>query len=152
MESKRSSTPTGHDFSKKNKVSVWVSQHPYADIPDAYFEETFSKKNTRATNNWSDNYNLTFFVVENMETNGAEVGTIKVNEAAGQCSYSTSYIETLMSKAKKLKIDDITWIILLFDCEFSPKISGVEKDQYTTFLGAFNYDDEADNLYELSHS
>lgn len=84
-----------------------------------------------------------------METNGAETGTVKIKEAAGQCSFSTSYIETLMSKAKKLKVEDITWIILLFEFEYSPKVSGVEKDQYTTFLGAFNYDDEADNLYEL---
>lgn len=149
MKSKLSSPSAGHDFSKKNKVSVWVSQHPYIDIPDEYFEETFSKKNTRANNCWSDNYNLSYFVVENMETNGAEIGTIKVKEAAGQCSFSASYIETLMSKAKKLNIDDITWMILLFECEFSPKISGVEKDQYTSFLGAFNYDDEADNLYEI---
>ena len=150
MESKRSSESRRHDFSKKNKVSVWVSQFPYADIPDEYFEETFSKKNTRATNAWSDSYNLAYFVVENMETNGAETGIINVKEAAGHCSFSTSYIETLMSKAKKKKIDDITWIILLFDFEYSPKIAGVEKDQYTTFLGAFNYDDEADNLYEIS--
>lgn len=149
MESKRNIEKKGHDFIKKNKVSVWVSQHPYADIPDDYFEETFSKKNTRATNVWSDNYNLAFFVVENMETNGAETGTIKVKEAAGHCSFSSSYIQTLMSKAKKKTIDDITWIILLFDFEYSPKISGVEKDQYTTFLGAFNYDDDADNLYEV---
>ncbi len=150
MEPKRRKESKGHDFTKKNKVSVWVSTHPYADIPDAYFEETFSKKNTRATNNWSDNYNLAYFIVENMETNGAETGTTKVKDAAGQCSFSTSYIETLMSKATKKKVDDVTWIILLFDCEYSPKIAGVEKDQYTTFLGAFNYDDDADNLYEIT--
>lgn len=150
MEPKRNSKSKAHDFTKKNKVSVWVSEFPYADIPDAYFEERFSKNKTRATNSWSDNFNLAYFVVENMETNGAETGTIDVKTAAGQCSFSTSYISTLMSKAKKKKIEHITWIILLFDYEYSPKISGVEKDQYTTFLGAFNYDDEADNLYDIS--
>ncbi|MFD2230476.1 immunity 22 family protein [Alkalimarinus sediminis] len=149
MESMPGSESRGHDFTKKNKVSVWVSQHPYTDIPDSYFEERFSKKKSRANNVWSDNYNLAYFLVDNMETNGAQTGTIKVKEAAGHCSFSTSYISTLMSKAKKKNIDEITWIILLFDFEYSPKISGVEKDQYTTFLGAFNYDDESDNLYEL---
>lgn len=149
MEPRTSSSSTKHDFSKKNKVSVWVSQHPYADIPDAYFEETFSKKNTRATNNWSDNYNLAFFVVENMETNGAESGTINIKEAAGHCSFSASYIETLMSKARKKNVDAITWIILSFNLEYSPKLSGVEEDEYTKFLGAFNYDDEADNVFDV---
>lgn len=150
MDSKNSHAAKGHDFTKKNKVSVWVSQHPYADIPDEYFEERFSKKNTRASNTWTDNYKIAYFVVENMETNGAETGTVKLKQAVGQCSFSGSYIETLMSKAKKKKVDDITWVILLFDYEYSPKLSGIEKDEYTIYLGAFNYDDEADNLYDVN--
>ena len=47
----------GHLFSKKNKVSVWASTHPYADIPEEYFEEKFTKNNTRATNTCSENFN-----------------------------------------------------------------------------------------------
>ncbi|WP_250658043.1 immunity 22 family protein [Alkalimarinus coralli] len=149
MNLKNSSESTKHDFTKKNKVSVWVSRQPYEDIPDSYFEERFSKNNTRASNDWSDNYRITYFKPENMETNGAEKGTVFVKKAAGQCSFSQSYIDTLMSKAKKKDIDEITWIILLFDYEYSPKVSGVAKDGVTTFLGAFTYDDEAENLYEV---
>jgi len=33
-----------YDFSKKTKVSVWISKYPYEDIPDQYFEESFSNK------------------------------------------------------------------------------------------------------------
>ena len=58
-------TGTRHDFSKKGKVSVWASQHAYEDVPDEYFEETFSRNNTRATNAWSANFNLQFFNPEN---------------------------------------------------------------------------------------
>lgn len=140
---------SGHDFSKKGKVSVWASQHPYKDVPDEYFEETFSRNNTRATNTWSGNFNLKFFNPENIETNGSQDGTVEIKKASGECSYSTSYAEVLMSKARKKRLEEVTWIIMLFEYEYSPKISGVEKDQYMTFLGAFDYDDGADNLYEI---
>ena len=139
----------GHDFTKKYKVSVWASQHPYADVPDDYFEETFSKNNTRAVNTWSKNFNLKYFIPDNLETNGAEEGRVNIEVAAGECSFSTSYIETLMSKARKKKLEEVSWIIMLFEVEYSLKISGVEKDKYMTFLGAFDYDDAAENVYEV---
>jgi len=142
-------TGTRHDFSKKGKVSVWASQHPYEDVPDEYFEETFSRNNTRATNTWSANFNLQFFNPENMETNGANEGTVSINKAAGECSFSSSYIEVLMSKARKKKLEEVSWIVLLFEYEYSPKVSGVDKDNYMTFLGAFDYDDGADNLFQV---
>jgi len=139
----------GHDFAKKGKVSVWASQHAYEDVPDEYFEETFSRNNTRATNTWSDNFNLQFFNPENMETNGAHEGTVSIEKAAGECSFSSSYIEVLMSKARKKKLEEVTWIVMLFEYKYSPKVSGVDKDNYMTFLGAFDYDDGADNLFEI---
>ena len=67
MKEVRSRRQQGHDFAKKNKVSVWVSQHPYKDIPDDYFEETFLKNSTLATNVWSENFNLNHFDTENLE-------------------------------------------------------------------------------------
>jgi len=146
-DSVKKSTP--QDFSKKNKVSVWISTHPYADIPNDYFEESFSKKGTRAQNTWSDNFGLMYFDPEHLETNGAHAGTIAVKTAAGQCSYSSSYIQNLLSKAVKIGVDEITWIIILFDYEYSAKLSGVVKDEYLKFLGAFNYDDMADNCIEI---
>ncbi len=137
----------GIDFSKKNKVSVWVSQHPYAEIPDEYFEEEFSNNNKHAKNTWSKNFRLQYFLPDNMETNGAEEGTVAIMRAAGECSFSASYMSALMSKAKKKKIEQITWIVLLFGCEYSVKQSSVGKDEFLTFLGAFEYDDGAQNHY-----
>mgnify|MGYP003651979564 FL=1 len=148
MSDKETKAVKGHDFTKKNKVSVWASQHPYESIPDAYFDETFSRNNTRATNAWSANFNLRFFNPENMETNGAHEGIVNIKKAIGECSFSTSYIDVLMSKARKKKLEEVTWIVLLFEYEYSPKVSGVGKDNYMTFLGAFDYDNGADNLYE----
>lgn len=149
MTAKQLKNDKGFDFSKRYKVSVWVSQTAYAEIPDEYFEETFSKNNTRAKNTWSDNYKLRFFKPELMETNGAETGVVSVEKAAGECSFSNSFIKNLLSKAKKNNLESITWIILLFDYEYSSKLSGIEKDEFTQFVGAFNYDDDADSLFEI---
>jgi hypothetical protein len=43
-------------------------------------------------------------------------------------------------------MEQVTWIILLFEQEYSIKLSGVVKDEYTTFLGAFNYDASSESL------
>ena len=150
MKSKPAKPPKGFDFSKRNKVSAWVSQHPYADIPEDYFEEMFSHKDTRAVNTWSNNFKLQYFDPECLETNGVHEGTVNVKQAAGECSFSSSFIEVLMSKARKKKVGEITWIVLLFEHEYSVKRSKVEKDQYLTFLGAFNYDTAAASLYEIA--
>ena len=144
MKTKRSDVEKGHLFKKKNKVSVWVSTHPYADIPDEYFEETFFKNNTRAKNQWSNNFNIRYFAPEYLETNGATQGTINIEKAVGECSYADSFIKNLLNKAKKKKLTDITWIVLLYEYEYSARVTGVEKDDYLTLLGAFDYDAEAD--------
>jgi len=142
MKTKRSDVEKGHLFKKKNKVSVWVSTHPYADIPDDYFEETFFKNNTRAKNQWSNNFNMRYFSPEYLETNGAMEDTISLKEAVNECSYADSFIKNLMSKAEKKKLTDITWIVLLYEYEYSARVSGVAKDQYLNLLGAFDYDAE----------
>ena len=54
-----------------------------------------------------------------------------------------------MSKAKKKNLLQVSWIILLFEYEYSSKTTGVEADDYLTLLGAFNYDDDADSLIEI---
>jgi len=137
-----------YDFAKKNKVSVWASQHPYADIPDAYFEERFSRNNTRASNQWSDNFRMNYFLPDNMETNGTMEGLVSIRQVAGECSFSEAYIDVLMSKARKKKLEEVSWIVLLFECEYSLKQTGVGKDEYLTFLGAFDYDEMAESLFE----
>ena len=148
-QAKATADEKGLLFAKKNKVSVWASNYPYADIPDEYFEESFFKKNTRAKNTWSKNYKIRYFVPDQMETNGAHTGTIDIHTAAGQCSCSSSFIVNLMSKARKKQLEQITWIILLFEQEYSPKLSGVAKDEYTTFLGAFDYDATSESVYSV---
>ena len=149
MQIDKNTAEKGHLFSKKNKVSVWASTHPYAEIPDEYFEESFTKNNTRATNTWSKNFKIRYFNPANMETNGAHEGSINIKQAIGECSFSASFIEVLMSKARKKQLEEVTWVVVLFEYEYSPKVSGIEKDQYLTLVGAFDYDDDAESLYEI---
>ncbi|MCF6193261.1 MAG: immunity 22 family protein [Kangiellaceae bacterium] len=147
---KQTNTEESFLFAKKNKVSIWASNHPYADIPEEYFEETFSKNNTRAKNTWSSNFKIRYFRPEDLETNGSHEGLMELKQAAGECSFSSSFIAALMSKAKKKNLLQISWIILLFEYEYSSKATGVKSDDYVTLLGAFNYDDDADSLIEIA--
>ncbi len=138
----------GFLFSKKNKVSVWASQMPYADIPDAYFEETFFKNKTRATNTWTKNYNMRYFRPDDLETNGVETGVADIKQVAGACSFTSSFILPLLSKARKKKLTEVSWLIFLYEYEYSVKTSGIENDDVTTFLGAFDYQDHVENVFD----
>jgi hypothetical protein len=135
-------------FDKEGMVSVWVSQVPYADIPDDYFDER--EKGHIPLNEWAGNFKFNTFNSDNIEINGAYDGTVTIKRAAGECSYSTSYIDALVAKAKKLDLVNITWIILLFDFEYYPKKTGVSKDQYVNFIGSYPYNSDADNLYSIN--
>jgi len=144
MKTKTKTDTKGHLFQKKNKVSVWASTHPYTDIPDEYFDESFSKNNTRATNQFSKNFKMHYFSPDHLETNGAMEGTVKIRDAVSACSYADSFIENLMSKAKKKNLTNITWVVLLYEYEYSSKVSNIYKDEFLTMLGAFTYDAEED--------
>jgi len=143
-KTKLSKEAKGFLFKKKNKVSVWVSQHPYAEIPDEYFEETFYKNNTRAKNSWSNNFKIRYFSPDYIETNGAMTGTVDLKKAVAACSYADSFIDVLMGKAKKKDLVEITWVVLLYEYEYSSRVTGINKDTYLTLLGAFDYDAEED--------
>ena len=67
-------------------------------------------------------------------------GTINIEKAIDACSYADSFLPNLISKAKKKKITDVTWVVLLYEYEYSTRVSGIAKDEYLTLLGAFDYD------------
>ncbi len=142
-------TDKGFDFTKKNKVTIWASNVPYADIPDDYFDESLTHNEKRATNQWSRNYQIRFFNPEHMETNGSVEGLTDIEKAIGECSFSQSYIKPLLNKAKQKELLKVSWVILLFDYEYSARASGIESDEYTQLIGAFTFDEEADSLYEI---
>ena len=144
--------PKGLLFTEKGKVAAWVSQTPYSTIPDAYFEEKFSKNNTRANNEWSDNYQLAYFNPDNIETNGSLTDVIDIERAAGECSFSCSFIEAIKQSAKEKDIEGITWLILLYDSGYNHEKTGVTEDEHTTFLGEYSYDYGAKSLYDIEDS
>ena len=141
--------PKGLLFTEKGKVAAWVSQTPYSTIPDEYFEEKFSKNNTRANNEWSDNYKLAYFNPDNIETNGSLTDNIDIERAAGECSFSCSFIEAIKQSAKEKGIGNITWLILLYDSGYNAEKTDVTNDEHTVFLGEYAYDYAAKSLYDI---
>jgi len=103
-------------------------------------------KGKKATNTWTENFAMAFFDPNKLETNGSHKGSISIKQAVAECSCSSSFIEALMSKANKKKITELTWIVLLYDYDYSVKETGANKDKYLNFLGSFDYDSKAESL------
>ncbi|MBY4676645.1 immunity 22 family protein [Marinobacterium arenosum] len=137
----------GPDFRCEDKVSIWVSQTPYALIPDSYFEEDFRCKGGAPVNEWAGNYGFGFYDGERLATNGVMEGSVSLQHCAGECSFSSSFVEELLAQARTQQLEQITWLILLYDFAYDPQQTGVTEDAYTRFVGVFDYNDEADGLY-----
>jgi len=54
----------------------------------------------------------------------------------------------LLNKAKKSGVESVSWIILLYDTEYSVKLTEILNDEYTRFLGTFTFDDTAENVFD----
>lgn len=132
----------GPDFRCDDRVSVWVSNYPYADIPDSYFDEDFRCKGGAPVNEWAGNYGFGFYDEERLATNGAMEGLMSLKQALQGCSFSASFIKPALAQAKEDGMENISWIILLYDFDYQPDETGVSDDKYTRFLGAFDYDEE----------
>ena len=78
-----------------------------------------------------------------------KMDSLKLKSQRVSARFQKSYINNLFSKATKLNLTKVSWVILLFEYEYSARLTGVDKDEYLTFIGAFNYDDEAENVYEI---
>jgi hypothetical protein len=130
-------------FEKEGKISVWISTFPYNEIPDSYFEE-----DEQGLGSWAHNFKIGSYDPEDMETNGADTGTVHAEKAIGECSCSQSYIDAVTHKIKKMGISDLTWVIIMFDFEYRPKKTKVYKDEFVQYVGSFPYDDEADCVSE----
>lgn len=133
------------EFEKEGKVSVWFSTVPYNTIPDSYFEE-----DENGLGPWAHHFKISSYDPEDMETNGADLGTVKPEKAIGECSYSQSYVDLVVHKINKMGYSDVTWVILVFDFEYRPKKTKVYKDEYVHFVGSYPYDESADCVIEPS--
>jgi hypothetical protein len=135
--------PSIFEFDKEGKISVWFSTVPYHEIPDSYFEE-----DENGLGPWAHHFKISSYDSADMETNGAEQGTVKAEKAVGECSYSRSYVDLVVHKINKMGADEITWVIILFDFEYRPKKTKVYKDEYVQYAGSFPYDENADCVSE----
>lgn len=136
---------TVFDGCKEGQVSVWFSTHPYAEIPDAYFDE-----DEQGLCDWARHFRMAPYDHECLETNGTASGTMAIDRAIGECSYSRSFVDKVIHKINKLGADRVTWVILLYDYEYRPKKTHVFEDDYVRFVGAYPYDLEATSVFELA--
>jgi hypothetical protein len=130
-------------FEKHGKVSVWCSTLSYDTIPDSYFEE-----DDQGLDAWAQNFNISQYDHENMETNGVASGTALVKRIIEDCSYSSGYGDGIIHKINKMGHSEVSWIILLFDFEYRNKITKIHEDDYVQYVGSFVYDMDAITLAE----
>ncbi|MBD8514216.1 immunity 22 family protein [Photobacterium sp. WH24] len=139
----------GPNFEKKGFVSIWVSKVTLDEIPDDYFEERFGEDyEDTPLSQWCENFGFGYYDHDQIEDNGVEIGADTLDRILGECSYSKSYVEQAVSKAKEKGLGSASWIRNFFDFSYSPESTGIDEDQFMIFLGAFEYDTNSESKYE----
>lgn len=139
----------GPDFDKKGFVSIWVSKVPLDEFPDDYFEERYGEEHEDTPlSQWCENFGFGYYDHDQIEDNGVETGADTLDKILGECSYSKSFVEQAVSDARMQGIESVSWVRNLFDCAYSPELTGIKEDSFMVFLGTYEYDEESESRYE----
>jgi hypothetical protein len=122
-------------------VSIWIAKCSFAEIPENYFEENYGGEDDEDFNAFSADFGFGFYDHDLVETfcrddrNESDIAAL-----VKPLSYSGSFLDSVISTAKRLKIDKTSFVFLLYNFKYDPKVTKTQESQYMRFLGVFPYD------------
>ena len=128
------------------KVSVWVNIVPFSQIPKSYGEERYGDDGPLS--DWCAAFGFDYYDHDFMDVNISEEHRRPIRRLAGECSFSASFIDPLESAAIEQGFDTAQQVILLYDFDYTNLNTGITEDKYYRFIGTFDYDDDADSVYD----
>ena len=84
--------------------------------------------------------------VESYLQPGKEKAT--VYEQLKYLSYSSSFIEQAVAEAQKRKLEETSFVFLMYNFAYDPKVTKIQRDDYLEFLGVFTFDQQSDSAVQ----
>lgn len=130
-----------HFQTEKNIVSIWVAKRPLLEIPEDYFKENYDDDDDDSPfNAFSSDFGFGYYDHDFVESycfddqRGAEL-----SEHLKLLSYSASFMDKAIKKARELKIEKTSFVFLIYNFKYDPKKTRISESNYFRFLGAFPF-------------
>jgi len=117
------------DFEKEGVVSIWLG----VDQIKQEDEELDVLQNFCGVG---------YYNLDDQESNTFDFKDTKIEELLKEISYSESFIQEALKKAREKNLESAKWIIVQFDFAYDPKKVSVTISREPIFLGTFNYEEE----------
>ncbi len=121
-------------------VSIWVSKCNLNDIPDDYFEENYGGEDEESWNDFSSEFGFGYYDHDFVETYFIDDGEIThIKNLLEPLSYSDTFIDSAINAAIEKNLAETSFVFLIYNFEYSSKITGITESKYMSFLGAFPF-------------
>ena len=133
----------------RDVVSIWVAHTDFDGIPEDYLEYNRDDRDDTPWSTFTNNFGFGFYdddFVESYLQPGKEKAT--VYEQLKYLSYSSSFIEQAVAEAQKRKLEETSFVFLMYNFAYDPKVTKIQRDDYLEFLGVFTFDQQSDSAVQ----
>ncbi|MED5526275.1 MAG: immunity 22 family protein [Pseudomonadota bacterium] len=113
-------------FEKEGVVSIWVGLKDNANDP----EELDALQ---------DLCGVGYYDLDNQEANCFDFNLVTLQELLEEISYSKSFMEDVLDRAKEKGLSEARWVIVQYDFEYNPRKVKRKVSDDPVFLGCFSY-------------
>ncbi len=130
----------------RDVVSIWIAHTEYTEIPDDYMEYNRDDRDDTPWSRFTHNFGFGYYdddFVESYLQPTKQKATIY--EQLKYLSYSASFIEPAVEAARKRGLGETSYVFLMYNFAYDPKLTKIHRDDYLDFLGVFAYDRDSDS-------
>ena len=128
----------------ENVVSIWATPVPYHEIPEDYFTYDFAGGDNDPWNRFSSDFGFGYYDDDFVENyfDEPEKCSLPVRELIAPLSYSSSFIDAVVQRAKELGLEETSYLFLIYNFKYDPTITRKQKSAIFQFLGTFLFNED----------
>lgn len=131
----------------RDVVSIWVAHTNFDAIPEDYMEYNRDDNDDTPWSKFTYNFGFGYYdddFVESYVQPNKQTATLY--EQLKYLSYSASFIDLAVEEARKRKLDKTTFVFLMYNFAYDPKVTRIHRDDYLEFLGVFLFDQKSGSV------
>ncbi len=132
------------DVDNETVVSVWAAIVSWDEIPEDYWMCDFEGGDGDPWNCFSADFGFGYYddsFVEGCFDEDSRAN-VPIGDLIAPLSYSSSFASAVVRRAKALGLEDTSYVFLMYDFKYDPRVTGRDESTYLRFVGTFPYKDE----------
>lgn len=128
----------------RNVVSIWVTRVKLSAVPADYMAYNHGGNDDEPWSTFSSNFGFGYYDDDFAESFAQpSKRSVSLYKQLKYLSYSTSFIDAAVAKAREKGLERTAWVFLLYNFAYDPGVTKIERDAYMAFLGVFPFDEKS---------